>query len=364
MLACLRLASRRLHCYCLRLNAARDPAYLGLFEPKQQDCPSPEEQEARTNLRIAFCYKIRDWARTTPPEYISRPPSRSRSHKKKESATRKKKNVPKEELDQHDVDDEEGEESDDFEEEEADDGELYVVDDEDELKALDNEQEDSIDKEDSAAQQDCNSADGFHVGDADGERTAATGETRDTTSKETAGKNVLILDPPNVGPEADEQLYYFTESGKLKYKPILILAPKDEIYQRLHQSGLVSSKRKRPMPVSKLVKKSDAEIVGWFYYCSIELLQFFRVCHNLKEVKAIVEYHIRWSAIRTLAKKYKCNPREIVKKYGRDLECEDKKGKKVRLMTRQEIKEVSRGVNKRVEMYHRFLALNILDEMD
>ena len=104
----------------------------------------------------------------------------------------------------------------------------------------------------------------------------------------------LSFHPPNVGRgDADEkELYYFTESGKLKYKPILILAPKDEIYQRLSQSGLVSSRLKRPLPVLKLVKKADAEIAGWYYYCNIELLQF-HICHNLSEVKAIVEYHIR-----------------------------------------------------------------------
>ncbi|KAI5062159.1 hypothetical protein GOP47_0022698 [Adiantum capillus-veneris] len=327
MLACLRLGRRQLHSKCVRLNYARDPAYLGLFEPQQQASPpSPEEQgtladdeqSTRDDLRIAFCYKFRDWARTTRPEYISRPPSkpRPRRSRPRESASRV---AEEDEIDQHVVDDDEDEES--YEFEGADDGELDIVDDEDELNALDNEQDNSVDNEDSAAHQSDKFMDDFHVGDAD-------------------------------------------EKGKLKFKPIHIIAPKDEIYQRLNQSGLVSSKRKRPMPVPKLVKKSDAQIVGWYYYCSIELLQFFKICHNLKEVKAIVEYHIRWSAIGTLAKKYKCNPREIVKKYGRDLECEDKKGKKVRLMTRQEIKEVSRGVNKRVEMIHRFRALNILDEMD
>jgi hypothetical protein len=54
-----------------------------------------------------------------------------------------------------------------------------------------------------------------------------------------------------------------------------------------------------------------------------------------------------------------------VRRYGRDLECEDrKKGKKVRLMSRQEIKQVTRGVNKRVQMSHRFRALRVLAEMD
>ena len=72
----------------------------------------------------------------------------------------------------------------------------------------------------------------------------------------------------------------------------------------------------------------------------------------------------RWSAICTLAKKHKCKEREIVRKYGRDLVCKDKKGKEVRLMSRQEIKQVTRGVNKRVQMTHRFRALRVLAAMD
>jgi hypothetical protein len=92
----------------------------------------------------------------------------------------------------------------------------------------------------------------------------------------------------------DSHMYYITDSGKVKYKRLEIHAPKDEIYEKLSEAGLISAKFKKPLPVHKLVKRSDAEIVGWFYYCSVELLQFFRICHNLKEVKAIVEYHIRY----------------------------------------------------------------------
>lgn len=358
----LHLARRSLHSNYSR--PAQDPGYFGLFDSQvhekqtprhEADLPHDEAHVLRKQLQMAFRDKVREWARTTPPEYISKSSSRLRSRRRKPVETHERKELEK--PDRHAGDeDKRGEEQDDDVDDE--DEEFDVVDDEDELNALDREDADHVDVEDEGIYDAENvqgkSSDGRHRLD------------KDIADDAKAHQKTLSFEPPNVGhgDADDEELYYFTESGKLKYKPILILAPKDEIYERLSKSGLVSSRLKRPLPVLKLVKKTDAEIVGWYYYCSIELLQFFRICHNLKEVKAIVEYHIRWSAIWTLAKKYRCNPREIVKKYGRDLECEDKKGKKVRLMTRLEIKEVVRGVNKRVQMCHRFLALNILDEMD
>ncbi|KAH7287919.1 hypothetical protein KP509_31G003100 [Ceratopteris richardii] len=350
--SCLLVVRRRLHWECRRFSPSRDPACLDVFEPDIQGSPlsdssgvvSEDDVTLRRHLRNAFCYKIREWARTTPHEYISKPPSRPRSKRTKQSLEHNKKDAVKKVNDVHDDDDE----CHDDHVENSDEAELDVESEIDDFG--DSSQGDDVD-----------------ASNEDHELNELNVEGDDITSDEEAEAQRMSLacDPQNDGHvDADEELYYYTSKGKLKYKPILILAPKQEIYERLSQSGLISSKLKRPMPVLKLVKKSDAEIVGWYYYCSIELLQFFRICHNLKEVKAIVEYHIRWSAIHTLAKKYNCNPREVVKKYGRDLECEDKKGKKIRLMTKQEIKEISRGVNKRVQMIHRFRALNILDEMD
>lgn len=164
--------------------------------------------------------------------------------------------------------------------------------------------------------------------------------------------------------EKPETHGFMESAGKINAIPFRILAPKDEIYQKLSESGIVSSKFKKPMAVRKLIKRTDAEIVGWYHYLGRELLEFHRICDNLSEVKAIVEYHIRWSAIRTLAKKYDCNEREIVRKYGRDLQCEDKKGNKVALMSRHEIKCLKKCANNKVQITDRFKALKVLQNME
>lgn len=293
----------------------------------------------RHQLCVAFREKVKEWARTVPPEFIALPPTPARRHRQEKTLT----HDSEEEEDDDNVHDEEDDEEEDYHRHEYEDDDTH--------DDHDDEGDDDDDRTQERGQ--CHD-DGHDDGHNEG--------NYDDKAQERMKGHVHQDDGHGT---VDDDSYYFTEhAGKIKYRRLEILAPKDEIYQKLSEGGLVSSRLKKPLPVLKLVKKSDAEIVGWYYYCSIELLQYFRICHNLKEVKAIVEYHIRWSAIRTLAKKYRCNEREIVRKYGRDLECEDKKGNKVRLMTREEIKQLARGVNKRVQITHRFGALKVLADME
>nr|ULQ69945.1 maturase [Thurnia sphaerocephala] len=101
--------------------------------------------------------------------------------------------------------------------------------------------------------------------------------------------------------------------------PIQIEAPIKKIVRRLRHRGLISRRRPRPIHVASLTNLSDGDIVNWFAGIAISLLKYYRCCDNLEEVRRIVDYQIRWSAIFTLAHKHKSSAMSIILKYSKDL---------------------------------------------
>jgi hypothetical protein len=80
--------------------------------------------------------------------------------------------------------------------------------------------------------------------------------------------------------------------------------------------------------VACLTNVSDGDIVNWFAGIAISLLSYYRCCDNLYQVRTIVDYQIRWSAIFTLAHKHKSSARNIILKYSKDLNIVNKEGGK------------------------------------
>lgn len=110
--------------------------------------------------------------------------------------------------------------------------------------------------------------------------------------------------------------------------PIQIEAPIKKILRRLRDRGLISRRRPRPIHVASLTNVSDGDIVNWFAGIAISLLSYYRCCDNLYQVRTIVDYQIRWSAIFTLAHKHKSSARNIILKYSKDLNIVNKEGGK------------------------------------
>nr|WQM73811.1 maturase [Cyperus rotundus] len=108
--------------------------------------------------------------------------------------------------------------------------------------------------------------------------------------------------------------------------PIQIEAPIKKILRRLRDRGIISRKRPRPIHVASLTNVSDGDIVNRFAGIAISLLSYYRCCDNLYQVRTIVDYQIRWSAIFTLAHKHKSSARHIIPKYPKDLKIVNKKG--------------------------------------
>ncbi|KAK9705511.1 hypothetical protein RND81_07G062600 [Saponaria officinalis] len=101
--------------------------------------------------------------------------------------------------------------------------------------------------------------------------------------------------------------------------PIQIEAPLKKILRRLRDRGLISRRRPWPIHVACLTNVSDGDIVNWFAGITISPLSYYRCRDNLYQVRTIVDYQIRWSAIFTLAHKHKFSARNIIPKYSKEL---------------------------------------------
>lgn len=103
--------------------------------------------------------------------------------------------------------------------------------------------------------------------------------------------------------------------------PIQIEAPIKKILRRLRGLILIRVSRIRPWPihVACLTIKNPNDIVNWFAGIAISPLSYYRCRDNLYQVRTIVDYQIRWSAIFTLAHKLKSSARNIIPKYSKDL---------------------------------------------
>ncbi|KAJ4733436.1 Maturase [Rhynchospora pubera] len=108
--------------------------------------------------------------------------------------------------------------------------------------------------------------------------------------------------------------------------PIRIEAPIKKILRRLRDRGIISRRRPSPIHVASLTNVSDGDIVNRSAGIAISPLSYYRCCDNLYQVRTIVDYQIRWSAIKTLAHKHKSSARHIIPKYPKDLKIVKKQG--------------------------------------
>nr|QKI32051.1 maturase [Ombrophytum subterraneum] len=110
--------------------------------------------------------------------------------------------------------------------------------------------------------------------------------------------------------------------------PIQIEAPIKKILRRLRDRGLISRRRPWPIHVACLTNVSDGDIVNWSAGIAISPLSYYRCRDNLYQVRTIVDYQIRWSAIFTPAHKHKSSARNIIPKYSKDSNIVNKEGGK------------------------------------
>jgi hypothetical protein len=142
-----------------------------------------------------------------------------------------------------------------------------------------------------------------------------------------SGMSVRKLSLPAGRKSAGEGGGHWAESISSEFS-IQIEAPIKKILRRLRDRGIISRIRPWPIHVACLTSVSDGEIVNWFAGIAISLMSYYRCCDNLYQVRTIVDYQIRWSAIFTLAHKHKSSARNIILKYSKDLKIVNKEGGK------------------------------------
>ncbi|XP_078440180.1 uncharacterized protein LOC144710316 [Wolffia australiana] len=109
---------------------------------------------------------------------------------------------------------------------------------------------------------------------------------------------------------------------------IQIEAPIKKILRRLRDRGLISRRRPWPIHVACLTNVSDGDIVNRSAGIAISPLSYYRYRDNLYQVRTIVDYQIRWSAIFTPAHKHKSSARNIIPKYSKDSKIVNQEGGK------------------------------------
>nr|UTS76390.1 maturase [Cuscuta macrocephala] len=117
-------------------------------------------------------------------------------------------------------------------------------------------------------------------------------------------------------------------SSEFPIQIIQIEAPIKKILRRLRDRGLISRRRPWPIHVACLTNVSDGDIVNWSAGIAISPLSYYRCRDNLYQVRTIVDYQIRWSAIFTPAHKHKSSARNIILKYSKDSHIVNQEGGK------------------------------------
>jgi hypothetical protein len=117
-----------------------------------------------------------------------------------------------------------------------------------------------------------------------------------------------------------------------------VSAPIELVRKAVKMAGF-TNKMGRPRPISILTSLEDADIIKWYAGVGRRWLDFFCCCHNLKMVKTVVSYHLRFSCILTLAEKHEATKIECIRHYTKDLKVPDMNGsEEVHFPTEKEVK--------------------------
>ncbi|BEI31790.1 putative groupII intron reverse transcriptase /maturase (mitochondrion) [Bryopsis sp. KO-2023] len=119
-------------------------------------------------------------------------------------------------------------------------------------------------------------------------------------------------------PVANPPLRQGVPSGG-RNRSLRVIAPIPVIMDKLRTFGLIITAKCRPAPARNLTNVPDSSIVKWYTALAHAILSYYRCCDNFHKVKSIVDYHVRWSAIFTLATKHKSSASKVIYKYSRDL---------------------------------------------
>lgn len=144
-----------------------------------------------------------------------------------------------------------------------------------------------------------------------------------------------------------------TRHGIRKAHPLQIIAPLEQLKQKLRNKGVITRRKSRPSVVGTLLHLPDEKIIRWFSSLAYGILQYYRCCDNFYMVKNLVDYQIRWAAVFTLTAKHKRTTKKTLNAHTRDLRITDAKGTElasfpsgslIKAMSKTFLGNVKRGV--------------------
>jgi hypothetical protein len=126
-----------------------------------------------------------------------------------------------------------------------------------------------------------------------------------------------------------------------------IYAPIRELKDRMKTWGMLS-KNGKPKASGVTFRYHEISIIEYYKQKALGFLNYYKPASNFHQVKKLVDYHMRWSLIHTLAGKHKKKVYQIIKIYGKTpkvvLEGTDRKDKVLAaFLTNNEVNHRSRG---------------------
>ncbi|KAF5772124.1 putative domain X protein [Helianthus annuus] len=126
--------------------------------------------------------------------------------------------------------------------------------------------------------------------------------------------------------EDEEEKKYAERTVKDLTKLCIKVDAPDRLVRQAIRLARFTNDMGRPRPIGALMVLEDADIIKWHAGVGKRWLDYFCCCHNFKIVKTVVNYHMRFSCILTLAEKHESTKREAIKHYTKDLRVFDVDG--------------------------------------
>ena len=133
------------------------------------------------------------------------------------------------------------------------------------------------------------------------------------------------------------------------YAPIRDLKDKLKTWGMLDKSG-------KPKACGAVFRYHDISIIKHYKSKALGFLNYYRPAVNFHAVKKLLDYHLRWSLLHTLAGKHTTKVHEIIRSYGKtpkiELESNGKVHELASFLTPNDINHRSRGFTKSRDVYH------------
>ena len=135
-------------------------------------------------------------------------------------------------------------------------------------------------------------------------------------------------------------------SKRFLYK-LNINFPKFFILKELQKKGLIDNKR-HPTFLFHFLKVTDSSIITYYKEIALGLLLYYAPSDNFYDLRSIINYHLRYSLLATLAYKHNTSIRKTIVKYSKNPKIQFLKNKKkfnclyIQFLTTEEIAKKTR----------------------